>query len=336
MTEYFRPLVQHDHPPGVTMKSLAGRSLWFSHVERLDRDGASDILPVDAVPLDLLTRLTAARPHFSGPSLMGVLNVTPDSFSDGGRHSGVQAALAHTRQMIEEGAAIIDIGGESTRPGAAYVEPSEEIARTVPVIKAIRAAGISAPISIDTRKAEVARAACAAGADMINDVSALSFDPAMAGVVAELEVPLCLMHAQGDPKTMQQDPRYDYVLLDVYDYLEERVAYAVGQGIGRDKLLIDPGIGFGKTQAHNLALLRNLSLFHGIGCPILLGVSRKGFIGQIGGQAEAALRGPGSLAVALFALEQGVQIIRAHDIDAHRQGFALWRALSAVERTEQA
>ena len=203
----------------------------------------------------------------------------------------------------------------------------EEIARTAPIISALRAAGVGATISIDTRKAAVAEAAFAAGANMLNDVSAMTFDGAMADTAARSGTPICLMHAQGDPETMQKNPHYDDVLLDVFDYLAARVAAAEAAGVAKDCIIVDPGVGFGKTQAHNLTLIRGLSLFHTLGCPILLGVSRKRFIGNIAGVARAEDRASGSVSVALEGIRQGVQIIRAHDIEAHQQAFALWRAL---------
>ena len=186
---------------------------------------------------------------------------------------------------------------------------------------------VAAPISIDTRKGQVANACVAAGAGLFNDVSALSFDPQSLDIAAELDVPVCLMHASGDPKTMQDDPAYADVLLDVYDYLENRRDAAIGAGVSPDKIILDPGIGFGKTVAHNLALLRGLSLFHALGCPLLLGASRKRFIGTLTGESDAKKRMPGSLAVALEGARQGVQILRVHDIDAHRQMMGLWRAI---------
>lgn len=305
--------------------------LWFAQVARLSRDGSCVVLPASDLPDMVAARLTGARPADQGgeaPMIMGVLNITPDSFSDGGQFDTADAAVAQAQAMVKQGAAILDIGGESTRPGAAFVPAGDEIARTVPVIKAIRAAGITTPISIDTRKAAVAQAALDAGANMLNDVSALSFDADMAAVAARAGVPICLMHAQGDPKSMQDAPQYDDVVLDVYDHLEARIAVAEAAGIKRDQIILDPGIGFGKTAAHNLELIKKLSLFHGLGCPLLLGVSRKGFIGAIGNQPQANRRGPGSLALALKGLIQGVQITRAHDIEMHAQGFALWRAVN--------
>ncbi|MEM6595197.1 MAG: dihydropteroate synthase [Pseudomonadota bacterium] len=333
MSDYFRPIAQSDARAPDHAYALAGNSLiWFDRAERISREGHSEIISATDIPADVLERLCAPRAMMDGidptrPALMGVLNTTPDSFSDGGRFDQLDAGVAHARAMVAAGADILDIGGESTRPGAALVPAEEEVARTAPVISALRAHGITTPISIDTRKAQVAAEAVAAGATMLNDVSALSFDAQMSDIAAQSDLPICLMHAQGDPKTMQDDPQYDSVLLDVYDYLAQAVEHAVAHGIARERIIVDPGIGFGKTQVHNLALLKGMSLFHGLGCPILLGVSRKRFIGAIGGEPEADKRGPGSVAVALFGAAQAVQIIRAHDIDAHRQAFALWGAL---------
>ncbi|MGB8622729.1 MAG: dihydropteroate synthase, partial [Paracoccaceae bacterium] len=260
------------------------------------------------------------------------LNATPDSFSDGGRFVARDAALAHGRGMVDAGADMIDIGGESTRPGAADVPVENEIARTGPLVAALREAGVSTPLSIDTRKAAVAEAALDAGADMVNDVAALGYDPALAGLVARRGVPVCLMHARGTPATMQDDPRYDDVLLDVYDMLAERVAAAEAAGIARARIVVDPGIGFGKTVAHNLALLRGLSLFHALGCPVMLGASRKRFIGTLGHAPNAADRAPGSIALALAGAAQGVQLLRVHDIAETRQALSLTEALWDMER----
>jgi dihydropteroate synthase len=260
---------------------------------------------------------------------MGILNVTPDSFSDGGLFEDPSVAVAHAREMQTAGVDIIDIGGESTRPGAAVVPVAQEIARTAPVIAAIRTQS-AVPISIDTRKAPVAQAAIAAGAGLINDVAALGFDPDLARVAVDAGVPVCLMHAQGDPATMQHDPRYDDVLLDVYDFLAARVAVAEAAGIPRDRIVVDPGIGFGKTVAHNLALLGGLALFHGLGCPILLGASRKRFIGTIAGADNAADRVAGSVAVAVHGVRQGVQILRVHDTYETRQAVDLELAINGA------
>jgi dihydropteroate synthase len=308
---------------------LAGGPLWFDRVELLDRDARPRILPVADVPGEVLDRLTAPRPAFAGvaldgPRLMGVLNVTPDSFSDGGRFLDPRMAQAQARAMAAAGADILDIGGESTRPGAADVAEAEEIARTAPVIAALR--GLGVPVSIDTRKAAVARAALEAGAAAVNDVSALGFDPALAGVVAAAGVPVVLMHAQGVPQTMQDNPAYGDVLLDVFDALEARIRAAALAGIAHDRIVVDPGIGFGKTLAHNLDLLARVSLFHALGLPVLVGASRKRFIGTIAGVPEPADRMPGSVAVALAAVAQGVQILRVHDVGETKQALALWQA----------
>lgn len=263
------------------------------------------------------------------PLVMGIVNVTPDSFSDGGTAFAPEAGLARARAMAAAGADILDIGGESTRPGAQDVPVPEEIRRTAPLIAAIRAAGITTPISIDTRKARVAEAALAAGADLVNDVSALGHDPDLAAVVAGAGVPLCLMHAQGPPQTMQVDPRYDDVLAEVYAYLARRMEFAVGQGIDAARLITDPGIGFGKNIRHNLTLLQGLARFHALGAPILLGASRKRFIGVLSQTLQADQRLAGSLAVALAAAGQGAQILRVHDVAETVQALALWRALTS-------
>jgi len=262
---------------------------------------------------------------------MGVLNTTPDSFSDGGLFDELEVAVWHGRDLVAKGADILDIGGESTRPGAREIPFTEEIRRTEPVIAALREEGVAAPISIDTRKAVVAEAALDAGADMINDVSAFGFDPAMAPLARARGVPVCLMHARGAPETMQNDPRYEAVLLDVYDALEDRIAAQEAAGLPRARLVADPGIGFGKTLAHNLALLRGLSLFHGLGCALLLGASRKSFIGTLSNTPNAADRVAGSVAVALHGAAQGVQVLRVHDVEETRQALDLWTPLTKTE-----
>ncbi|MCV2887085.1 dihydropteroate synthase [Ruegeria aquimaris] len=331
MSDYFRPLVQQGtaRPRGAV--PLGGGTLWFTHAERLCRDGTSEVVPAGDVPAGVLDRLTGARDAIAGlemsrPHLMGILNVTPDSFSDGGRHYAVTDAVQAALAMAAQDVSLLDIGGESTRPGATEVPVDEEIRRIEPVIEAIRAETGTA-ISIDTRKAAVAEAALAAGASLVNDVSGFTFDAGLAPLCAETSTPVCIMHAQGDPATMQQDPHYDNVLLDVYDFLSTQVDRLVAAGLSRGQIVIDPGIGFGKTQAHNLTLLRNLSLFHGIGCPILLGVSRKRFIGTIGKEPLAEARAPGSISVGLSGLAQGVQILRVHDVAETAQALRLWAAV---------
>ena len=296
---------------------LAGGWCWF--------DPAG--IPPAAVALLTTPRAPVAGLTMDRPRIMGILNVTPDSFSDGGQLATLAAAVARAKGWV--GAAdILDIGGESTRPGADEVSVSAEISRVVPVIDAIRAAGITTPISVDTRKAAVAQAALAAGADMINDVSALRFDPDMVHVVAGAGVPVCLMHAQGDPGTMQKDPRYDDVLLEVYQFLAGRIAFAEAAGIAAGKIIVDPGIGFGKTLQHNVTLLRGLAALHGLGRPVLLGASRKRFIGEVGQARDVTARLPGSLAVALHGVTQGVQILRVHDTNETRQALSLQQAMT--------
>ncbi len=246
---------------------------------------------------------------------MGILNVTPDSFSDGGDFADPDAALKHALEMVEQGADMIDVGGESTRPGAEPVPQEEEIRRVVPVIEAIRRHS-AIPLSIDTMKAAVAEAAIQAGADIINDVSALKADPALAQIAARTGAGVVLMHMQGTPGTMQQNPVYENVVAEVCQYLKERVAVAIRAGIAADRIVVDPGIGigFGKTLEHNLELLRRLPELDACGCPILVGVSRKRFIGQITGRAAPADRQAGSLGAAAWAALHGTHILRVHDV----------------------
>jgi len=258
---------------------------------------------------------------------MGIVNVTPDSFSDGGRFEGA-AGIAHGRALVAAGADILDIGGESTRPGAAAVPVAEEIARVVPVIAGLAPLGV--PISVDTRKAEVMAAALDAGARLVNDVAALGFDPAARALVAQRRVPVILMHAQGEPATMQVDPRYDDVLLDIFDWFAARIAWCGEGGIDPCQIVVDPGIGFGKTVAHNLALIDSLALFHGLGRPILLGASRKSFIGRLSSGEGAEDRLGGSLAVALAGAARGARLVRVHDVAETVQALRLASALDGV------
>jgi dihydropteroate synthase len=333
---YVRPLVQIGAVRPADALRLAGGWGWFTHVEMLERGRPALVGPAAEAPTDAIARLTTPRADWAGlamnaPRLMGILNVTPDSFSDGGQLTDAGLARAAATRMAAE-VDILDIGGESTRPGAADVAVEDEIRRTVPLITALRETGLATPISIDTRKAEVARAALQAGTTIVNDVSGLAYDPQIAAVVAAAAAPVVIMHAQGVPATMQDDPRYDDVVLDVYDALTARVAQAVAAGIDRARIVIDPGIGFGKTEAQNLALLRGMALLHGLGHPILMGASRKRFIGSIGREPEARRRGPGSIAVALAAIAQGVQILRIHDTTETAQARALWQAVTGGDR----
>jgi dihydropteroate synthase len=243
---------------------------------------------------------------------MGVVNVTPDSFSDGGLHLAPEAAIARARSLAADGAGIVDVGGESTRPGSLPVPEDEELRRVMPVVEAF--AGESSPtISIDTTKSRVARAAIAAGAKLVNDVSAFRFDPEMAAVVAEGYVVCCLMHMKGEPRTMQDDPRYDDVVSEVKGFLEERLAFAVAQGIPESHVWLDPGIGFGKTLEHNLELVRRLDEIVAIGRTVVVGTSRKSFLGTLTGR-PADERVPGTIATSVLAYERGAQVFRVHDV----------------------
>ena len=281
-----------------------------------------------------LSNLTAPRPAIAGldfarPRIMGVLNVTPDSFSDGGRFHARDAATAHAHAMIEAGADILDIGGESTRPGAAPVPAEDELDRVLPVLESLRDS--PTPVSIDTRHAAVMEAALGAGAAIINDVSALTYDPASLAVAAASGAPIVLMHSLGDPTTMQDAPAYDDVLLDIFEYLEGRIAACVEAGIDRSRLVVDPGIGFGKTPAHNFEILRGLAIFHGLGCALELGASRKSFIARASAGEPPAQRLAGSLAAVAWGLARGVQILRVHDVAETAQAVRVLGAIAGDE-----
>ena len=282
---------------------------------------------------DLMAAIAAPRGAFAGLDLsrtriMGIVNVTPDSFSDGGQNAEALAAVAHGKTLAAEGAQILDVGGESTRPGSDPVTAEEELRRVVPVVRGLAAGGFC--VSIDTRKAKVMTAAVAAGAAIINDVSALGHDPAALATAARLARPVVLMHAQGDPRTMQLNPSYEDVALDVYDALADRVVACQRAGMARQLLCVDPGIGFGKSFAHNLEVLQQLALFHGLGLPVLVGLSRKGFVGAVTGEAAAARRLHGSVAGALQAAMNGCHILRVHDVAPTRQALALFEAANGM------
>lgn len=257
---------------------------------------------------------------------MGVLNVTPDSFSDGGRHLDAASAIAAGRRMLADGADLLDIGGESTRPGAAPTLPDIEQARVLPVIAALAAEG--AVISADTRNAATMAAALAAGARIVNDVSALRHDPAAAGVLATSDCQVILMHMRGNPTDMMTRKSYGDIAEDVTNELAERIAFAVSAGIARDRIAIDPGIGFAKGLAENLALLPRLSVLSRLGCPIVVGVSRKGFIGALSGEGDPQMRAPGSIVAGLVAVQQGASMLRVHDVAETVQAMRVWRGLS--------
>lgn len=272
------------------------------------------------------TRMLRERLASPGPLVMGVLNVTPDSFSDGGRFFDADTAVAHAERMAAEGADILDIGGESTRPGAEAVDLDGERRRVLPLVEAL-AARLSVPISIDTSKPELMVEAVAAGAALVNDVRALAAPGALEAVAA-LDVPVCVMHMQGEPRTMQSEPRYDDVVTEVGDFLEARVRACVEAGIGRERIVVDPGFGFGKTTAHNMTLLRHLDrLVERLGLPLLVGFSRKRSIGEVLGGVPADGRLHGSLAVAVLAAERGARIVRTHDVGPTREALAVTRAV---------
>jgi len=268
---------------------------------------------------------------FKRPKIMGILNVTPDSFSDGGRYDGLELAVKQALLMIDQGADIIDIGGESTRPGADEIDVDEEIKRTVPLIAAIRDATkdyeIDPVISIDTRKAGVAEAAIHSGADIWNDVTALTFEDKSLAVAADLACPVILMHMQGNPATMQIDPHYDDVVPEIINWLGARIEAGLAAGIEREKITIDPGIGFGKRQEDNLAILARLDDFHALGAPILMGTSRKSFIRNIDG-STADDRVGGSIASALWSASLGADIVRVHDVSETLQALKIWEAMT--------
>jgi dihydropteroate synthase len=347
MRALIRPTGFVDSPFGHDGKvaRLAGGLSWFASAELLRVEGnrrvSSELVSVDGIEDrfddDLAAQwaaLTAPRAplelgertiRLDQPQVMGIVNATPDSFSDGGRFADAAAAAEAGADMAGEGAAIIDVGGESTRPGAKPLWEGDEIERIVPVIRQLAAGG--AAVSVDTRKADVMTAALEAGARMINDVSALTWDDRSAGVVAAARVPVVLMHHQGDPQSMQDDPRYADVLVEIYLWLEERIAAATAVGVARDRILVDPGFGFGKTVAHNLELMNGLALFHSLGCPLMVGASRKRTIGALSGEAPADRRLGGSIAFALKAAEQGAQLLRVHDVPDTVQALRVWRGL---------
>jgi dihydropteroate synthase len=336
---YLRPTGLVDAPFGHDGKvaRLAGGLQWFGAVELIGPDGA-ELVPVEGIGARLndagraiWARLTAPRApltlgermvRLDQPQVVGILNATPDSFSDGGRVA--DSDMGHA--MAAAGAAIVDVGGESTRPGAKPVWEGDEAARVLPLIQQLAAAGTA--VSIDTRKASVMEQALGLGAGMVNDVSALTFDPRAAAVVAKAGGPIVLVHYKGAPETMQDDPRYDRpVLLEIYDWLEARIEAAVAAGIARERILVDPGFGFGKNVQHNLQLMNGLALLHGLGCPIMLGASRKRTIGALSNEAPADRRLGGSLALALKGAEQGVQLLRVHDVPETLQALRVWRGL---------
>ncbi len=341
---YLRPVGLFDSAPPDAMP-LAGGPLAFAACEVVVRDGdrvlrataSNEAVAAWAAALPTqqgarvtatLARLAAPRAAIAGlsldrPRLMGVVNVTPDSFSDGGDHADAASAAAHGRALMAEGADILDIGGESTRPGARAIPVDEELRRVLPVLDALAGQGV---MSVDTRRAPVMRAAIDHGAAMVNDITALTADGDSMAAAAAAEA-VVLMHSQGDPGVMQEAPVYRCAPLDIYDALEARIEACAAAGIGRRRLIVDPGIGFGKTLAHNLEILRDLALFHGLGCALMIGVSRKSLFGDLGVGATPKARLAGSLSGALAALARGAHILRVHDVARTREAVTVWRAI---------
>ena len=344
-------------PPDVIR--LAGTMCYVGRIALIVREGArvtrrqilrpSEIAPVLASLPDELAadgeeqyaNLRLAHPplqlgertiRLDQPQVMGILNVTPDSFSDGGAHDTADAAVGHGVDMLEAGAAIIDVGGESTRPGAAAVWEGDEIKRLLPVVERLARGG--AAVSVDTRNGATMREALAAGATMINDVSALRHDPRSAEIVAEAGAAVVLMHAPGKGADLHADAKYDHVVFDVFDHLRARRDAALAAGVGRERIVLDPGIGFGKTLAENLALIEALPLFHALGQPLLFAASRKRFIGALSNEAPADRRLGGSLAAALKAMDAGAQMIRVHDAAETVQAMHVWRGLRDAALTD--
>jgi dihydropteroate synthase len=350
---YLRPTGFIDSPQRHDGESarLAGTMLWFSQIEVIDRTVSTTVRSVvDLRQWDefvaglapekrarceqLYTRITMVRGplqmgertiRLDQPQVMGIINMTPDSFSDGGKNADIEAAAEAAFAMASAGAAMIDIGGESTRPGAPLVWEGDEISRVEPLIKRLAASGTA--ISIDTRKAAVMEAAVGAGAAMINDISALLFDDRSPQVAQALNVPVVLMHAPSQATDPHKGGDYDDVVTNVFDWLEERIGAVEAAGISRDKILVDPGIGFGKSLAENLAIINSLSIYHGLGCPILFGASRKRMIGALSNEAPVEARLGGSIFLAMKAVEQGAHIIRVHDAAETVQAVQVWRGL---------
>ena len=275
--------------------------------------------------------MSGVQPPFR---IMGIINVTPDSFSDGGLYLDPDAAVAHGRALDAEGADLLDVGGESTRPGAAPVSEAEELLRVVPVIERLLAGPLAAEISVDTSKVAVAQRALAAGACLVNDVTAFRAEPEMAGLVADRKVQCCLMHMLGEPRTMQEAPRYADVVDDVRAFLEDRLEFAVGEGVAEERILLDPGIGFGKTVTHNLQLLSRLGEVRTLGRPIVVGTSRKAFLGRLTGGRGELERLPGTIATNVLALERGASVFRVHDVAPVRDALLVAAATVSARWTE--
>ena len=333
MSLYYRPIPKLDLTKGSNSMLLAGGNIFFDEVEVLKRGFKSYIIPAFKIPRTIKNDLIKPRPSTLGlsyldPAMMGIINITPDSFSDGQEDLSTETVVKKVQKMLQDGANIIDIGGESTRPGFEKVSVEDELSRVIPVIEAIRNAGLSIPISVDTMKATVAEQALRKGANMINDVSGMDFDKDMVSVIKNSGAQICLVHSQIGKEKDTKPYQYENILLDIYDYLAQKITTAVEYGIPKSKIIIDPGVGFNKNLAQNLILLNGLSLFHTLGCRLLIGASRKGFIGTITGESRPNRRMAGSLVVGLEAIKQGVQVLRVHDIAEHYQALSMWKAVA--------
>ena len=330
--QYFLPEINYLEGRAEHFYTMYGSNTVFNSFRVVGRDKVSSIVSTSDVKEDFLNRFIS-KPNstlglnFDSPVVMGILNVTPDSFYDGEGSFAEKQFVKKGLNLLEAGCCILDVGGESTRPGAKEIASSTEIKRVVGVINKIKKTAPSAIISVDTRKAIVAEKALLAGASIVNDISAGSFDKKMFSIVERHKAGMCLMHSQGLPENMQDKPHYENVLLDVYDYLEEKIDEAESKGISREKIIIDPGIGFGKSFKDNMEIIKNAGLFRGLGCPLMIGSSRKSFIGEIVGEKMPSARLAGSIAVMLKTLGKGVNVVRVHDVKETTDAIKVWNSL---------
>ena len=327
--QYFFPEMNYLKGGSEHFYTIYGSNTVFNSFRVIERDKVSSVIPTSDVKKEFLNRFIS-KPNstlglnFETPLIMGILNVTPDSFYDGEESFSENQFVEKGLELLETGCCILDVGGESTRPGAKEVLSRIEIERVVGVIKKIKKTAPSAIISVDTRKAIVAEKALQAGASIVNDISAGSFDKKMFSVVAKYKAGMCLMHSQGLPENMQDKPNYDNVLLDIYDSLEEKITKAESKGISREKIVIDPGIGFGKNFKHNMEIIKKAGLFLGLGCPLMIGLSRKSFIGEIISERMPSARLAGSIAAMLKTISNGVNIVRVHDVKETADAIKVW------------
>ena len=330
--QYFFPELNYLQGGTEHYHTINGGNTVFNSFRVTERDKGSKVISTSDVKKEFLNKFIS-KPNsklglnFDTPLVMGVLNVTPDSFYDGEQSFSEKQFVEKGLGLLKNGCRILGIGGESTRPGAIEVLSSTEIERVVGVIKEIKNNAPSAIISVDTRKASVAEEALRAGASIVNDISGGSFDKKMFNVVAKYKAGICLMHSQGLPENMQDSPYYENVLLDIYDYLEEKITEAEKKGISREKIIVDPGIGFGKSLSNNLEIIKKVSLFLGLGCPLMLGLSRKSFIGEITSESDPSERLAGSIAAMLTPLNRGVSIVRVHDVKEAADAIKVWNIL---------